>query len=321
MSEIRLYDIQKDYVFKRVFGQEKSKNVLISLLNAILRGNPKIEDITLMNTEVPKIFEDNKNIRLDVRAKISDGTFVQIEIQSQDTGEIPERALQSLANIMAENTYAGTPSSRKREELEKDLKSYIYPKVIGIWILGANVTTRNGAIHESCMTYQPTSVDGYEVMTDKARIIFIELLKARPKDLTRKNMLDMWLAFLQDPLRARGGEPVEEIEQAFETLQYLSADSQFRALAEGIENARKEQAVKERIAVEKALKEGLEVGFEKGIEKGLADGIEQGRAEERAKAEAEKIDMARNFLKMGGPIDKVAQGTGLSIAEIERIQD
>ena len=343
MAEIRLYDIQKDYVFKQVFGQEKSKRVLISLLNAILRGNPKIEDITLMNTDVPKLFEDNKNIRLDVRAKISNGRFVQIEIQSQDTGEIPERAIQCISNIMAEHTYAGTPGSRCRKALEHDERSYIYPKVIAIWILGTNVTTRKGAIQEAMMTYQPTESDDYEVMSDKARIIFIELCKAKPKNLNRQNMLDMWLAFLQNPLKVKECGEVEEIEEAFDRLQYLSADENFRALAEGIEDARKEQAVKERIAIEQALKDERAKAAREKAE--LRAKAEEEKAELRAKADKEKAELkamaeeekaelkakasealkekllgtAKNLLKMGLSIDDIATATGLSVEEIEKL--
>ena len=47
-------------------------------------------------------------------------------------------------------------------------------------------------------------------------------------------------------------------------------------------------------------------------------------AEERAKAEAEKhaekIEMARKFLKMGLPAEQVAVGTGLTVSDIAMIE-
>lgn len=49
---------------------------------------------------------------------------------------------------------------------------------------------------------------------------------------------------------------------------------------------------------------------ERGIEKGIEKGIEEG-----------KFDIALNFLKMGLSVDQVASGTGLTIEEIEKIQD
>ena len=61
MDEYRLYDPKKDYIFKTLFGREKNKNLLISLLNSILRGNPVIKDLTLHNTELTKILERDKS--------------------------------------------------------------------------------------------------------------------------------------------------------------------------------------------------------------------------------------------------------------------
>ena len=46
MSDYILYDPKKGYIFKTLFGKEKNKDLLISLLNSILRGNPVIKDLT-----------------------------------------------------------------------------------------------------------------------------------------------------------------------------------------------------------------------------------------------------------------------------------
>ena len=40
----------EDYAFKRLFGWEDGKRSLMSLLNAILDGNPVIEDVKILNT-------------------------------------------------------------------------------------------------------------------------------------------------------------------------------------------------------------------------------------------------------------------------------
>jgi predicted transposase/invertase (TIGR01784 family) len=53
----------------------------------------------------------------------------------------------------------------------------------------------------------------------------------------------------------------------------------------------------------------MEKGMEKGMEYGMEKGIEKGKA-----------DVARNFLKMGLPLDQIAQGTGLSVEEISSLR-
>ena len=42
--------LTEDFAFKRIFGREDSKRSLMSLLNAILDGNPVIKDLTILNT-------------------------------------------------------------------------------------------------------------------------------------------------------------------------------------------------------------------------------------------------------------------------------
>jgi predicted transposase/invertase (TIGR01784 family) len=105
--------------------------------------------------------------------------------------------------------------------------------VIGIWILGENVTSRQNAVSESYMTWQPNDPDPYEIMTDSARIIFIELPKFNPKNADAKDVLTAWLAFLKDPvLMDKVFLQDKTVQKAMETLQYISADDEVRAIAD-----------------------------------------------------------------------------------------
>ncbi|MDR1597722.1 MAG: Rpn family recombination-promoting nuclease/putative transposase [Holosporales bacterium] len=110
--------------------------------------------------------------------------MIDVEIQCQNTGEIPERAIR----------YLFTPTQVHTGE------SYKGPKKIGIWILGENVTDRYNAISEAYVTYQPNAPDPYQIMTDSMRIILIELPKFDPKSADMKDMLTAWLSFLKDPV-------------------------------------------------------------------------------------------------------------------------
>ena len=64
----------------------------------------------------------------------------------------------------------------------------------------------------------------------------------------------------------------------------------------------------------KAFAEGEASGIEKGISQGISQGIAQG-------AEQAKIETAKTFLKLGLPIEKVAQGTGLSLEQIQELKE
>ena len=254
-----ILDIKEDFVFKQVFGVEKNKNVLMSFLNAVLRGNPKIVDLELLNTDAPKLVKDGKGIRLDVKAKVSDDTFCDIEIQCRNSNDLPERAIQYLARMLNENA----------KKKDSDTQDYHYPKVIGIWILGENATKRKSAISEASMVFHKNDRDDYQIMSDKARVLFIELNKFKPNTIDKKNMLDLWLSFLKDP-EARELKHVDKtVDQAIETLKFISADKEMREIYIAREETKRDHYSEvintARVAREEGREEGIEIGEKRGI--------------------------------------------------------
>ena len=67
-------------------------------------------------------------------------------------------------------------------------------------------------------------------------------------------------------------------------------------------------------AEQRGYKEGVSDGISQGIAQGITQGISQG---EHLKA----IETAKKFLTMGISIEQVAQGTGLSIEEVNLISN
>ena len=244
---VGLLDPKQDFVFKSVFGKDDQKPILISFLNALLRGKPHIKSLTLENTDIAKILEKDKASRLDIKATSDDGTKFDIEIQVKNTGEIPQRAVHYLANMMP--------------HIIKTNESYKGPHIIGIWILGRNVTDRRNAISEAYMTFQPSDPDPYQIMTDSARIFFIELPKFRPKKADAMEILEGWLSFLQNPgFLDEEFLKVPEMKEAMETLKYISVDEKMRALADLCQKTINDKNSEITVARE----EGIAIGEERG---------------------------------------------------------
>jgi len=214
-----LLDPKLDFVFKNLFGQEKEVSSLISFLNALFKGRPHIKSLELKNTEITKILENNKTSRLDVRARTDNDIELDIEIQFKNTGEIRGRALHYAANMFP--------------LLLKENESYERSRIIAIWILGENVTDRKDAISEAYMTFQKSKSDDYEILSENERIFFIELPKFNPKDADKKDLLNGWLEFIQEPSLLN---PIwlknKEISKAMDRLKYLSANDEIRAIAD-----------------------------------------------------------------------------------------
>lgn len=292
MEEGNLLDIKTDYIFKQVFGREQNKSVLISFLNAVLGGKPQVSDVELQNTDIAKIVKEGKSVRLDVKAKISETEFVDIEIQCRDTHDIPERAIQYLANMLVENSKPLRNDARATVESD-----YSYPKVIGIWILARNVTKRDVGISRAYMTFQKDERNEYEIMTDKARIIFIELRKFKPKKLDRQHMLDVWISFLQNPSNELARKVDANVGQAFDTLKYVSADPDVREICR-LRNETQKGIISEKIA-----------SMRVAMAKGRAEGARQ-----------KAIETAKNSLNLGLTLEQAAKISGLSIKEIDKLK-
>ncbi len=70
-----------DIAFKKIFGVEENKDLLISLINAIVAQEDQVEEVTLLNPYNPKSFKDDKSSILDIKAKGTSGKRFNIEIQ------------------------------------------------------------------------------------------------------------------------------------------------------------------------------------------------------------------------------------------------
>ena len=69
-----------DIAFKKIFGVEENKDLLISLINSIVSEEDQVSDVTLLNPYNPKSFKKDKLSILDVKAEGLDGKRFNIEI-------------------------------------------------------------------------------------------------------------------------------------------------------------------------------------------------------------------------------------------------
>ncbi|MGI5088529.1 hypothetical protein HH006_13060, partial [Treponema denticola] len=83
MNQSFTITLRNDYAFKRVFGVEENKDVLQDLLECILDIPPEIiAGLELLDKEFQKELLSEKLGILDIKLRLNDGTFVDIEIQN-----------------------------------------------------------------------------------------------------------------------------------------------------------------------------------------------------------------------------------------------
>ena len=82
-----------DIAFKKIFGVEENKDLLISLINSIVGEQDQVLDVTLLNPYNPQNFKTDKLSILDIKALGIDGKRFNIEIQISDEADYDKRAL------------------------------------------------------------------------------------------------------------------------------------------------------------------------------------------------------------------------------------
>jgi len=91
-----------DIAFKKIFGVEENKDLLMLLINAIVSAEDQVSDVTLLNPYNAKNFRNEKLSILDIKAKGTDGKRFNIEIQISNEADYNKRALYYWAKLYTE---------------------------------------------------------------------------------------------------------------------------------------------------------------------------------------------------------------------------
>ena len=91
-----------DIAFKKIFGVEENKDLLISLINSIVSEADQVADVTLLNPYNPQSFKTDKLSILDIKARGIDGKRFNIEIQITDAADYDKRALYYWSKLYIE---------------------------------------------------------------------------------------------------------------------------------------------------------------------------------------------------------------------------
>ena len=68
-----------DIGFKRIFGQEFSKPLLLDFLNNLLVGERKIKNITFLDKEMPRDIDEERSIIYDVLCETETGEKIIVD--------------------------------------------------------------------------------------------------------------------------------------------------------------------------------------------------------------------------------------------------
>ena len=285
----RYVNFYTDFAFKKLFGTEMNKDLLISFLNALLQGREVVLDVNYLNTEHLGTQEYDRRAVFDVYCKNDKGEVFLVEMQKGEQQFFKDRSIYYSTFAIREQAPRG--------EWNYELKG-VY--TIGILNFCFDKEREGNYYHEVKLMDTATK----EVFYDKLVFIYLEMPKFTKQENELESLFDKWLYVIRN-LAALMERPRVLQEKVFAHLFEAAEIAKFSR----VERYEYEESLK-------AYRDWFSVmttaelrGEERGKEKGLKEGLEKGRIEER-------LRNARGLKARGVDADIIAQVTGLSEDDI-----
>ncbi|AUX19029.1 Rpn family recombination-promoting nuclease/putative transposase [Flavobacterium columnare] len=276
-----------DFGFKKIFGEEASKNLLIDFLNTLLPQHDQIKELSFKNTEQLGITDLDRKAIYDIYCQNEKGEKFIVELQKAKQNFFKERTIY----------YATFPI---REQAEKGEWNYHLKSVYCIGILDFTFDDYESEPEKSEVvhTIKLKNQNG-KVFYDKLTYIYLEMPNFKKQETDLNSRLDKWLYFIKN---------LED----FQNIPTIFKDEVFTQAFEKAELANFGQweldKYESSLKVYRDLKSIIDTAFDDGKMEGLEEGKIQG-----------KIEIAKQAKTMGLSIPDIIKLTGLSEKEINEL--
>ena len=294
-----------DFGFKKLFGTELNKDLLISFLNALFADSKKeIKDLKYLNSEhLGDGYADRRAV-FDVYCETEDGGRFIVEMQKAEQEYFKDRSVY----------YATYPI---REQAPKGTWDYHLEGVFTVGILNFTFPDDEYPADRFMHEVKLKDVEDNHVFYDKLTFIYLEMPKFSKTEDELVTMFDKWMFALRNLSRLME-RPAALQERTFKRLFEQAEIAGFTPQ----ERKEYQESVKDYwdyySTMKTAHKQGVAEGMEKGLTQGRAEGLSQGRAEGLSQGRVEeKKENARRMKARGFAVEDISEITGLSAEEIE----
>ena len=313
----RYINFYTDFAFKKLFGTEINKELLISFLNSLFDGQEVIKDLTYLNPEqLGEAYTERKAV-FDVYCENENGEKFIVEMQNARQDFFKDRSVY----------YSTFPI---REYAEKGNWNFKLGRIYCVGILNFSFD-EDKASTSYRHTVKLAEIETGKVFYDKLTFVYLEMPKFIKEEDELTSLNDRWLYAIKH-LSRLFERPRALQEKVFERLFEQAEIAKFTPVErqnyeESLKNLRDWFSVMEtakKQGFENGLVEGLlkghEEGLVKGREEGLLKGREEGREEGLVKGRSEAVtSVALNLKTMGLPTEQIIKATGLTAEEIESL--
>ena len=272
-----------DFGFKKIFGEEASKPLLIDFLNSFLPNTDKIVDLIFKNNEQLGQTDLDRKAIYDIYCENERGGKFIVELQKAKQNYFKERTVY----------YSTFPI---REQAEKGEWNYNLKAVYCIGLLDFTFDDYETEPEKSEVVHIIKLKNQHgKTFYDKLTFIYFEIPNFKRTEYELKTRLDKWLFF------------IKHLED-FQTIPAIFADEIFNQAFEKAELAKFGQT--ELTSYENSLK----------IYRDLKGVIDTAFVEWKLEGKLEgKLETAKSAKQMGLAIEDIIKLTGLSKEEIEKL--
>ncbi len=284
-----------DFGFKRLFGEEESKPLLISFLNDILPIDSPIATVAYQNLEKMGATPADRKAVYDIYCVDEQGKSFIVELQRALQFHFVERAIY----------YTTFPIQEQASKGKWDFElSPVY--FVGILNFEVGVFKNDNYIHY-CTLKDETN----HTISNALNFIYIELPKFKKAYEELSKHLEYWLYFF------KASAELKEIPEKFkeDILSKAFERSQFLRLSSKDQNAYYME-LKHLRDYYNTIDYAQATGKEEGREEGREEGKKEGREEGEKKA---KIEIANKMLSKGFDINTVSEFLEVNIDTLKTL--
>ena len=239
-----------DFAFKKLFGSEENKDLLISLINSIVSEEEQVVEVTLKNPYNLADYRAGKISILDIKARSENNRWFNVEMQISEDYNFDKRAIYYWAKLVTEQLSEGM--------MFKELK-----KTISINILDFNFIPATEEVH-SCYKIINTNTGKDDKLHDIFELHYIELKKFTKNYHQIENALDRWTTFLTKAHQLDKDHVPKELASDKDIVKAIEAvDRMFNEEERLVYEVRMQSLAD----MESKIASAEEKGMEKGIEK------------------------------------------------------
>lgn len=286
-----------DFGFKKLFGEEASKEILLDFLNEVLREDEgEIKSIEFKRTEQLGDLQLDRKAIFDLYCENEKGEKFIVEMQKAKIDFFKDRSI----------FYSTFPI---REQADKGNWNFRLKAVYTIAILDFVFEEDKNDQDKMIYHVQLSDTETHKVFYDKLTFIYLEMPKFKKSLDECTTHFERWLYVLRNMSRLER-YPEQLQEKIFEKL----FDKATIANLTKVDLDAYDRSLKYYWDLNAVIETAHGEGFEEGVVKGIAQGEQMGR-------HAEKVLVAKNLLKKGFSNAEIAEVTGLLETEIQSVRD